>query len=66
MTAVTSHHFPSKRGDNMLCSGRYNLTTVSRERQQYDEQKLQFLAEFSVTFLVHIFSVKTTNLVANI
>lgn len=64
VTAVTRHHFPSKRGDTMLRSGRYNPTSAPREKWEYDELKLQFPADFTVTFLAHIFSEKTRNLVA--
>lgn len=62
VTAVTSHHLPSKRGDTMLCSGRYNPTRASREKWKYDELKLQFPADFTVTFLVHISSRKNKKL----
>lgn len=67
VTAVTTHHLPSKRGDTMLRSGRYNPTRVSREKWEYDELNLHFPADFTVTFLVHIFrGKKPRNLVVKI
>lgn len=46
----------------MLHSGRYNPTRVSREKWENDELNLHFPADFTVTFLVHIFREKTKKL----